>query len=288
MKTNLSFLILFIVFIIILAPEFTTEDHTVLLNKLNVESFSEAEDELIKNLKVYKINTPLFRNGKENDGGYVVPEIAFIESEALLGYGIADDPSFEIAYSKKYKKPSYGFDCGVQNVVSSTPEFHFISECIGSSKHLYPSQHDSGNTSSFSEQIKKLHLENKKIFIKMDIEGAEYQAFEDIFNHHEQVTGIVLEIHFENKLRTLNALGLLRNLNKNFYLIHIHGNNCVGSEISSGKIKGSMPRVIELTFINKSLVKVEPFELSTFSSPTVIDMPNCPYWNEKKFQINFH
>ena len=73
--------------------------------------------ELVKHLSVYSAydqNGPLIlkRVGRDYDGGYVVAEKSLQKADALLGYGIADDPSFEEAFSNLYKKPSYGFDGG--------------------------------------------------------------------------------------------------------------------------------------------------------------------------------
>lgn len=293
MKKVITLTAFILAFVSILASNTPTKNELKALKQMNLKSYSEAEEKLIDNLKIYRTDNEnaeihMSRHGRYNDGGYVVPEIAFTKSDVLLGYGIADDPSFEIEYSKKYNKPSYGFDCGVQSTPANSPNFIFLSECIDSAKYLYKNQQASNNISSFSEQINRLKLNNKKLFIKMDIEGAEYQAFEDIKNYHQNITGIVLEIHFIDRLSTLKALKLLEDLNKHFYLIHIHGNNCINYHLNSPKINGKMPRILELTFINKNLTNFVWNTAGSINSPAPIDMPNCKERPEAYFSIIYN
>lgn len=219
----------------------------------------------------------MLRIGRSNDGGYVAPEKAMRNADVLLGYGIADDISFEEDFSKIYKKPSFGFDCGIKSIKTNSNLVTFISDCIGSDKHLYSQQKSHGRTVSFDQQLKELNLANKKILIKLDIEGAEYDVFENILKHSDQITGIVMELHFFNQFEEFKAFKLLSSLQDKFLLLHVHGNNYVGleSRFSARNVKGKIPKAIELSYINKSLV--DKYQVSANQShPTKIDMPcNC-------------
>ncbi|XVN41881.1 MAG: FkbM family methyltransferase [Rickettsia endosymbiont of Argas persicus] len=223
--------------------------------------------------------------GGKNDGGYIVPVKACKEADVLLGYGIAEDTVFEEAFSTIYNKPSYSFDCGVKNVIGKNSLFHFIDECIGSDKFLW--QESSGKITSFSQQIKNLGLENKKLLIKMDIEGAEYDAIEGMQQYFPYITGMLIEIHFHfNKEETTKkALKLLKNLSQHFVLLHVHGCNFYeGPSINTSNVIGNLPRVIELTYINKSLVT--NYHLSKDQShPTPLDSPDNPLKPDCKFEI---
>lgn len=226
----------------------------------------------------------LTRQGRLNDGGYVVPTKALIRSDLLMGYGIANDPSFELAYTETYHKPALGFDCGIQNVDAQNDLFTFIPECIGNDKFLYLNQTSSKQISSYSQQIQRFHLEGKQVFIKMDIEGAEYQAFSSILLNASHVTGIVLELHFD--AHTLSkAIRLLSDLTQDFVLVHVHGNNYSHLYFSAKNATGNIPQVIELTYINKSLVTSYPIAKNQ-SHPLPIDMPNHAKYQDVFFTIH--
>jgi hypothetical protein len=227
----------------------------------------------------------LSRMGRANDGGYVVPEKALESADVLLGYGIADDQSFEEGFSKAYNKPSYGFDCGISNVKSTSNLFNFVNECIGTDQFLYSGRNSSQKITSFGTQLKNLDLTGKKIFLKMDIEGAEYEAFEDIYKYHSNITGIVMEIHFHNTRTLDRAISLLKELNKNFVLVHLHGNNAATHHsFMTRNSSGLIPKVMELSYIHKSLVT--SYKLSDNQKhPTELDMPNLVGLEEMKFEI---
>ncbi len=245
---------------------------------------------LVSLLKIYDVSDEtgilsLIRHGKMYDGGYVVPLKAFQQAQVLMGYGVSDDISFEEEFSNQYQKESYGFDCGVKSIQIKNKLCHFIPECIGTDRFLYKDQHSSQKISSFSQQLKSFHLENKSIFIKMDIEGAEYTAFPDILNYVKNITGIVIEIHLDNGLKSYRqAIQLLSQLNQHFYLIHVHGNNCCGDGFTAKNLKNYMQKVFELTYIQKSLVQTATLAKDQ-THPKALDMPNCRNQIEWAFEV---
>ena len=230
-------------------------------------------------------NIPLkfIRLGQHNDGGYVVPIAALESADVLMGYGIADDISFERNFSQHFNKPSFGFDCGVQNIETEDPRCHFCSECIGTSDYLYEGQKSSGKIVSFSQQLQRLNLINKKVFIKMDIEGAEFDVMDNILMHAKNITGMVLEVHIPDK-DPVKALELLISINKYFVLVHLHGNNCSNFYFKTKHSTHHVPNVLELTYINKNLV--DSYEISNNQKhPKPIDQPNFFSNPECEFEI---
>lgn len=244
---------------------------------------------IVSLLKVYEVSSSegpiqLLRIGKANDGGYVIPVAAMQKASAVLGYGISTDISFETAASSLFGLPSYGFDCTCPPVYSSLSLFHFIPQCIGSHASLVNRPKE--GFSSFSEQIEILGLQEEKLFVKMDIEGSEYETLPDILEKAPLITGIALEIHFMQDNEIVKALDLLQRLNKDFVLIHLHGNNCcdLSRYFVTGNSRGMIPRVLELTYINRNLVqsyKVSPNQ----AHPTALDMPNDPSRKDVFFMI---
>lgn len=110
----------------------------------------------------------------------------------------------------------------------------------------------------------------------MDIEGAEYQAFQGIKPFFKQITGIVLEIHFSDTPKIEQAARLLEMIDKQFVLVHLHGNN--GSQQRHPEIKriqGKLSPLLELSYVHKSLLK-HTEKAPCQNHPQSMDMPNIP------------
>jgi hypothetical protein len=121
------------------------------------------------------------------------------------------------------------------------------------------------------------------IFLKMDIEGAEYpwllSLSEDQLYKFKQ---IVIEFHginddscntkLEDKIKCLNKLS------NTHYAIHIHGNNY-------GEVINNIPNVVEITYIRKNSINGEPKLNNTVLPIRFLDFPNNP--NNPDFDLNF-
>ena len=226
----------------------------------------------------------LIRLGSQHDGGYVVPEKAVSSADLLMSYGISTDIAFEEAFSSLYNKTSYGFDCGVEKIESNNKRFTFVSECIASDDFLIANQTSSKNISSFSQQLIKFKCINKKIFIKMDIEGAEYEAFQGILPYSSNITGIAIEIHLVENKHMKQACQLLKKLNKKFILMHVHGNNFAKTWFTSKNAIGQIPRALELTYINKNLSTEHCVSKDQYC-PSSLDAANNKFKKDVEFQI---
>ena len=230
----------------------------------------------------YDVNgsVQLRRIGRANDGGYLIPELAMQKTDVVIGYGIANDISFEDSATAIYGKPSYGFDCTCPAIQPRQKECHFIPSCIASKESSNPIP----GYASFDQHLGMVGAAGKKLFIKMDIEGSEYDTMPDILRHASAITGIVLEIHFMESGQIAQALRLLQMLDQDFLLVHVHGNNNCKDNFISANSRGNIPRVLELTYINRNLVQY--FEISPDQShPTRLDMPNSPGIPDAEFAI---
>jgi len=229
-----------------------------------------GETELVKLLKPYYVqgvSETMMRFGRDYDGGYILPKIIMKKSDAVMSYGVADDVSFEIAIINEFGKEVYAFDCGIKESPEKNDKLHFFPECIATDETVNSDQESSGIVSSYNNQIKRLKLGNKKIFIKMDIEGAEYGSFYTIEKKLlKNIQGIVIEVH--NLINNPEAVKLLSFFNEHFVLVHLHANNA-GPEITDGR---AFPDTMELTYVNKKYAKSKVPSKEKY--PTSLDRPN--------------
>ena len=194
--------------------------------------FLQELTEIVSLLRVYRVYDengliPLRRLGKDYDGGYIVPEKALQVADVVMGYGIGEthDSSFEEMSSEVYQKRSYGFDGSVAMDKISHPLFHFTPIYIIGNDHMKTSGGVPTKHSSFDEHLEIFHLQDKKIFVKMDIEGNEYATLPDILRYTPQITGITFEMHFAGMGEETKALQLLKQFQKDYLLVHLHGHN---------------------------------------------------------------
>ena len=216
----------------------------------------------ISTLTVYKSPYNKIRVGKDYDGGYIICDIPEIEYDIIISGGIASDISFEEHLCKLYPNIlCYGFDgtswCDVNNYSSN---IIIIKKNIGM-------VNDENNTNLID-----LLENNKKIFVKLDIEGDELNWLKILNDEHiSNISQLVIEFHWPFlEEHTV----LLEKLNKHLVLVHFHGNNCpAGVRDHNGII---VPNIFECTYINKKYVDMEKLELNSDIIPSpILDMPNC-------------
>ena len=208
------------------------------------------------------------RLGRDHDGGYVI--IDGFTYDKLYSYGICDDISFEEDFVEKYGTEAYLFD----HSIDSIPDSKFSKRLHWKKEGVAPIQ--GVQLDSIENQIALNGDQgNKNLFLKMDVEGAEWEVFANIkrttLNQFKQ---IVLEIHWPcddsttHKRRKLKAL---KNLKRDFEIVHIHGNNYALETIDGNFI---LPEVLELTYVRKDPeVSFVPLH-DSFPMPG-LDMNNC-------------
>lgn len=211
-------------------------------------------------LKVYQNPFSKMRLGRQEDGGYVVIDIPQVQYDLFLAAGVGDDISFEIDFCKKY--PSV--DCRLYdgtleklpNGQQDYPNIQFVKKNIGP-------QETSSETNWHS-----LIQEHNNIFVKMDIEGAEFPWFNSLSESQmSKFAQVVVEFH---QPETETHEKVFRKLNLTHYLVHIHGNNVAGGIKHKHVL---VPFVFECTYLNKKFFSELP-ELNQTPFPTTLDFPN--------------
>jgi hypothetical protein len=222
-----------------------------------------------------KHNCNLIRLGNTNDGGYVVEENSIKNSEILLSFGLSDDWSFESDFSNLGKKKIYTYDYSVNarfwiiNFIKTLINILFFKELSSNIKKLfqyfkYKFFFNNNNNFHYKKFISPSSMKknmlrdnfiidvndimkkiDKKIFLKIDIEGSEYRILDQIVNNAKKMNGLVIEFH---------NFDLHQEIIKSFIqdfeleLVHIHVNNY-------GTIdKAGVPSVVELTFSSEEFI----------------------------------
>lgn len=121
---------------------------------------------------------------------------------------------------------------------------------------------------------------NNSVFVKMDIESAEYEVLEDFRPFFSKINGFAIEFHQLDRYWDVfeRVVSVLRT---DFEIIHIHGNN-FGKTIPNTQV----PATLEITFLHRCLLKDHETVLSSQSYPLIgLDFPNCV--DEKDIDLIF-
>lgn len=195
----------------------------------------------------------LIRLGKDNDGGYLVNKEDVLKSAQLLTLGIGDDISFEEDFVKINDCPIEAYDGTIEN------NFEFF---------LKPNRNLNIQNIGDREGHKKIRNilsdSDRNVFLKCDIESAEYEILEDLIIHSNKFSGMVLEFH---RIDIYALFNLMTNFisKADLKLVHTHVNNSSYIQTPTSYI----PDCVELTFTSSRNISLHG---ATF--PHRLDMPN--------------
>jgi len=261
----------------------------------------------------------LIHIGNKFDGGYVLSKKQIEKTEILLSFGVNLDWSFERSFYKEKKTKIYSYDYSTKahldkNIFgrifrflrSSMIIFYYLILLKPSraENHLWRlffrstfykffndkqgryfipkfiGNYDDDIYTCFDTIFKELgEINNLSVFIKMDIEGSEYDSLPQLFRYLDKVNGLVVEFHDLEKCEN-QFINLLDELKKQFYIAHVHGCNY------SHLIKfTNIPNVLEITFINKKMVEGNIIQSKKNYPIKGLDFPNKPF--KKDYVLNF-
>tara|TARA_B100000029_G_C17491267_1_gene929200 strand:+ start:521 stop:1312 length:792 start_codon:yes stop_codon:yes gene_type:complete len=252
-------------------------------------------------LKPFEVDD-LIRLGRKEDGGYIISEKVLKNCNILISFGMANDWSFEqdfLNYNKENKV--YIYDHTVNLI-------YFLKRFYKSLKRLFYLKSSPSNintklnelikylkidkkkfihikkkvdiiNSNFQVDIKKIFsiTNNKKIILKIDIEGDEYKIFDEILNFSNQIETFLVEFHEIEKNRD-EFISIIQKIQKNYFIIHLHANNI------TGYCNDNLPKTIEFTFLKKNNLKLNLKNINSYPIKN-LDYPNHPYI--KDIDINF-
>jgi hypothetical protein len=182
------------------------------------------------------------RLGGTGDGGYVIAE-GLGGYDMFISAGVGWSDQFSLDFTARYGMKGYAFDGTIDAYPHVTSDMTFVRK----------------NVEPGCEEFNRLFENNRDIFLKMDIEGAEYAWLEHTpyLGHVKQ---FVIEFHDVWK-----HVDILYKILQTHRLVHAHPNN-------HGDYDDTKPRVIEMTFIRKEYTSDI---LNTTLLPIEgLDMPN--------------
>jgi len=228
----------------------------------------------LDNIKIYQY-TEKKRLGVNSDGGYI---IGLLDDtyDFYISAGVSNEESFSRDFIEMYnmnETNSAAFDGTIKNY-----PYEYTKKITFYKRNIAPYKNNKhANLSYYTDNY-------NNIFLKMDIEGAEYpwlnSLSEEQLNKFKQ---IVIEFHginddtFNTKLE--DKIAIFNKLSNTHYAIHIHGNNC------SGKIN-NIPDVVEITYIRKNSINYEPGLNNTALPIANLDFPNN--LNNTDYDLNFY
>lgn len=192
------------------------------------------------------------RLGNKGDGGYCLPQEMLKEIKQVVTFGVNDEDSFEIDLDANLAKDQgvVFYLCDPFCVYTARPgneKFNFLQLGLGNETS------EEKKMTSWSDFRKNLGSQ-ENIFLKVDIEFAEWDSFENLKS--EDFMGVeLLVIEFHSLLSRFDDTNekmckVLKLLNDQYYLYHLHANN--NGLIFKIEDLGFLPDVIECTYIKKS------------------------------------
>src|SRR6059058_6637722 len=118
-------------------------------------------------------NCTFARFGSANDGGYLMCENLIEPIDAAYSYGIGPNDDWGCDVSRRYHVPVYQYDCfDPARPICNGGTLVFHNECVGDR----PGYRKSRFFDTLENQIARNGDTGRRLIIKMDIEGAEWDS----------------------------------------------------------------------------------------------------------------
>ena len=204
------------------------------------------------------------RFGAPNDGGYLLCGDLLDEVEVAYSYGIAGRDSWGCDVSRQEDVTVHQYDCfDTRRPRCRGGSFVFHPECIGARKETIEGR----PFDSLAGQIAANGDGGRKLLVKMDVEGAEWESLaaapESVLKDVQQLT---IEFHHVDEPEYLDVV---RALKQHFHVAHIHFNN-----VSCKRGIEPFPAwAYEVLLVNKSIADVDEGAAPP-TLPHPLDAPN--------------
>jgi hypothetical protein len=220
-------------------------------------------------------NCTLKRFGSANDGGYLMCENLIEPLDTGYSYGVGPNDDWACEVSRRYQVPVHEYDCfDPTKPICDGGRFVFHNECVGNRT----GHRDSRFFDTLENQISKNGDTGRRMIIKMDIEGGEWESLlaapDELL---ASIPQLAMEMHGFDDPRILEAL---RKLKRNFYLVNLHFNNW-----SCTSKAGPLPAwAYQVLWVNKRIGIVDP--TAPVPAPmSPLNAPDSPTWPDCQLPV---
>ena len=215
-------------------------------------------------------NCQLERFGEAHDGGYLVCANLLDGVEAGYSYGISGYDGWGCDISRKVGVKLHQYDCfDTRQPACPGGNTVFHPECVAETTKT----EEGRPFDTMQNQFAKNGDANKRLVVKMDVEGAEWDSLLQASDATlERIDQLVIELHFINEERFVKVL---QRLNQFFHVAHLHINNWSCAE-------GLDPFpgwAYEVLFVNKRIGVIDQTpqvrQVHAFDAPNNPDRADC-------------
>jgi hypothetical protein len=223
-------------------------------------------------------NCTLARVGSANDGGYLMCVNLAGASRSAYSYGVGPNDEWGCEVSTRYRMPVHQYDCfDPARPSCATGRFVFHNECVASRRQVAESR----TFDTLSNQIARNGDSGKRLIVKIDVEGAEWEALlatpDAVL---AQIDQMPMELHlpkgdFGNDATTF--LRVLEKLSRHFVVANLHFNNNTCAP-EAAPLAGW---VFQVLLVNRRLAVVSPAgtpAVSALNAPDNPARPDCQTW----------
>lgn len=225
----------------------------------------------------------LVRLGRDFDGGYVVNQQDVEKAKGLLSFGVSYDWSFEKDFTAINDVPLVAYDGSVtldqiwkhywKNILrvdrfdlmrEAWYGIFFLRAFFDGKKRHFESRFVGSETKDvyigFDAVVRKAPFD--EFFLKMDVEGSEYEMLDLLLDFAPRTIGLAIEFHEvgENLEKIIEFVSRYP-----LTLVHTHINNC------APPIEKNLPQLVELSFSRTQTRGQKVNQL-----PHKLDMSNSP------------
>ena len=244
-------------------------------NYINYQK-ANTRQQLFSELKPVKLKNCTFKRfGDAHDGGYLLCANLMHDVTSAYSYGIDGRDKWGCDISKMYNVNVHQYDCfNTTRPACTNGKFIFHEECVGDKY----SKQDNKIFDSIKNQIIKNSDQNKKLVMKIDVEGAEWDSFlatpDEVLNNIEQ---LIVEFHWVDQKKYIHVI---QKLKKTFYPVNVHFNN----HVCYNKITPFTTFAYEVLFVNKRIGIIDNIQ-PDHPAPNPLDAPNNP--QKKDCQVSW-
>jgi hypothetical protein len=221
-------------------------------------------------------NCRLERFGEPNDGGYLMCGNLLTAVESGYSYGISGYDKWGCDISSTLRVPVHQYDCfNLTEPACPGGKTVFHPECVAATAATIEGR----PFDSIENQFRKNGDATKRIVLKIDVEGAEWDSLlstpDEVLQRIDQ---IAVEFHWEMDgsrwMQQERYIRLVQRLKQFFEIAHIHFNNasCVG------ELDPFPTWAYEVLFVSKRVAVRDPAGQAGGLHP--LDAPNNPLFED--------